>query len=125
MYKRQEPQRPRIERGVRQVAALWRKDDGDLAAFVREHFIADDKTLTATLNRLQTTLEQVDGHLNEISRELRRPTDTDTGPLSAMDSLLGSIDPSVHMEMCIRDRMTSSAIAALLSDLPLASMAGS
>ena len=35
VQKHGESQRPRIERGVRQVAALWRKDDGDLAAFVR------------------------------------------------------------------------------------------
>ena len=72
VQKHGEGQRPRIERGVRQVAALWRTGgagagaggDGDLAAFVREHFIADDKTLTATLDRLQAELEQVYGHLH-------------------------------------------------------------
>ena len=41
-------------------------------------------------------LEQLDGHLYEAARELRRPTDTDTGPLSPLDTLLGSVDPSTH-----------------------------
>ncbi len=119
VQKHGEAQRLRIERGVRQVAALWRKDDGDLAAFVREHFIADDKTLTATANRLQTALEQVDGHLNEISRELRRPTDTDTGPLSAMDSLLGRIDPSVHM---VEDLFQGKVGFVVLLNFPLTTL---
>ena len=28
-----EPARPRIEQGLKQVSSLWRKEDGDLAAF--------------------------------------------------------------------------------------------
>ncbi|HEX8826020.1 MAG TPA: hypothetical protein VF794_39305, partial [Archangium sp.] len=91
-----EAQRARIERGVAQVAALWREEDGDLAAFAREYFIADEKQLEATLARLETAFEQLDGHLNEISRELRRPTDLDLGPLLPVDPLLAAFDPSAH-----------------------------
>jgi hypothetical protein len=40
-----EEQRPRIERGLKQVQALWKKEDGDLAAFVKQHFISDPKQL--------------------------------------------------------------------------------
>ncbi|AKJ03506.1 Hypothetical protein AA314_05132 [Archangium gephyra] len=90
-------QRARIERGVDQVAALWRDEDGDLAAFVREHFIPDETQLDATLARLETALEQVDGHMNEIHRELRRPTDLDLGPLLPVDSLLAAYDPAAHV----------------------------
>ncbi|WP_395825436.1 hypothetical protein [Archangium minus] len=91
-----EAQRARIERGVDQVAVLWRAEDGDLAAFVREYFIADEKQLEATLARLETAFEQLDGHLNEISRELRRPTDLDLGPLLPVDPLLAAYDPGAH-----------------------------
>ncbi len=91
-----EAQRARIERGVEQVAALWREEDGELAAFAREYFIADEKQLEATLARLETAFEQLDGHLNEISRELRRPTDLDLGPLLTVDPLLAAFDPSAH-----------------------------
>jgi hypothetical protein len=91
-----EAQRVRIERGVDQVAALWREEDGDLSVFTREHFIVDDKQLEATLARLETAFEQLDGHLNEISRELRRPTDLDLGPLLPVDPLLSAYDPGAH-----------------------------
>nr|WP_199243003.1 hypothetical protein [Vitiosangium sp. GDMCC 1.1324] len=91
-----EAQRARIERGVDQVATLWRAEDGDLAAFAREYFIADEKQLEATLARLETVFEQLDGHLNEMSRELRRPTDLDLGPLLPVDPLLAAYDPSAH-----------------------------
>ncbi|HEX8436231.1 hypothetical protein [Archangium sp.] len=91
-----EPQRARIERGVEQVAVLWRQEDGDLAAFVRESFLADEKQLEATRVRLETAFEQLDGHLNEISRELRRPTDLDLGPLLPVDPLLAAFDPGAH-----------------------------
>jgi hypothetical protein len=92
-----EAQRARIERGVEQVAVLWRQEDGDLVAFVRESFIADEKQLEATLARLETAFEQLDGHLNEISRELRRPTDLDLGPLLPVDPLLAAFDPGAHV----------------------------
>src|SRR5687768_7879401 len=70
-----EPQRARIERGLEQVARLWRAEDGDLAAFAREHFIADPKLLDATLARFEATFEQLDGHMYEITRAMRWPLD--------------------------------------------------
>jgi hypothetical protein len=91
-----ESRRARIERGVDQVAVLWREEDGDLAAFAREHFIAEEKQLEATLARLETAFEQLDGHLNEVGRELRRPTDLDLGPLLPVDPLLAAFDPGAH-----------------------------
>ncbi|MGZ3458303.1 MAG: hypothetical protein ACXU86_07300, partial [Archangium sp.] len=92
-----EAQRARIERGVDQVAALWREEDGDLGAFVREHFIADEKQLEGTLARLEAAFEQLDGHMHEIGRELRRPTDLDVGPLLPVDPLLAAYDPGAHV----------------------------
>ncbi len=92
-----EAARARIERGVDQVAALWRSDDGDLGAFVRENFISDPKLLDTTLARLEDEFEQLDGHFNEISRELRKPTDLDLGPLLPVDPLLAGFDPSAHL----------------------------
>jgi hypothetical protein len=89
-------QAPRLERGLKQVASLWRPEDGDLAAFALQHFIADPASLEATQDRLEAALEQVDGHFNEMGRELRRCTDTDTGPLLPVDPLLAGIDLGSH-----------------------------
>lgn len=89
--------RVRARRGVEQVAALWRTEDGDLAAFAKAHFAADDAQLDATFARLEATFEQIDGHLYEINREVRRPTDLDLGPLLPVDKLMATFDPFAHL----------------------------
>src|SRR5687768_2689885 len=72
-----EASRARVERGVDQVAALWRKPDGSVAewkAFAREHFVPAGKDLDRLFERFEANFEQLDGHLLEIARELRRPS---------------------------------------------------
>ncbi|MBL8922547.1 MAG: hypothetical protein JNJ54_27090 [Myxococcaceae bacterium] len=114
-----EAQKARIEQGVRQVASLWRKEDGDLGAFVTEHFLADPARLDATFQRFQTNLEQVDGHLLEIGRELRRPTELDLGPLEKLDPLFAAWDPSAHLT----DDLFSSKLAFVaLLNFPLTTL---
>ncbi len=92
-----EAQRARIERGVKQVAALWRKEDGDLSTFAKENFIVEQKDLDATFARFEANFEVLDGHLLEIGRDLRRPTDLDVGPLLKVDPLFAEFDPSAHL----------------------------
>ncbi|MFT3708654.1 MAG: hypothetical protein QM817_13465 [Archangium sp.] len=87
----------RIERGVRQVAALWTKQDGDLAAFVTENFIVDQKELDDTFARFEANFEQLDGHFLEIGRELGRPSDLDTGPTLKVDDVFKAFDASAHL----------------------------
>jgi hypothetical protein len=108
-----EAHRARIERGVDQVAALWRKEDGDLAAFVREHFLADGAQLEATFARFEAHFEQIDGHLLEIGRELRKPTELDLGPLLKVDPLFAAYDPSAHLTEDLFD--SKLAFVALLN----------
>lgn len=114
-----EGQRERIERGVRQVAALWRKEDGDLLTFAREHFIAERKELEATFARFEQSLEQIDGHLLEIGRELRRPTELDMGPLLAVDPLFASFDPTAHL---IEDLFANKLGFVVLLNFPLTTL---
>ncbi|MDP2271099.1 MAG: hypothetical protein Q8N23_34850 [Archangium sp.] len=92
-----EPQRARVVQGVRQVAALWRKEDGDLAAFAKDNFIVEQKDLDATFARFEANFEQLDGHLLEIGRELQKPTALDVGPLLKVDPLFAEYDPSAHL----------------------------
>ncbi len=94
-----EPQRSRISRGVRQVAARWWAEDGDEAAFqtfCREQLITDPAELYATFVRLETAFEQIYGHLYEVRRDLRRIFDLDLGPIGKADELLGQLDLSAH-----------------------------
>ncbi len=92
-----EPQQARITRGLKQVAALWRAEDGDLAAFAKEHFVSDPAELVLLFKRFEQNLEQLDGHLLEIGRELRRASELDVGPMLRVDPLFAAHDPSAHV----------------------------
>lgn len=91
----------RIRQGVRQAALRWWAEDGNAAAFADfcdAHFLTDPAELAAVVNRLQRVLEQVDGHLHEVRRELTTPVDLDTGSLSAADRLLAGVDLQAHID---------------------------
>jgi hypothetical protein len=91
----------RIRRGVEQVARRWWAEDGDaeaFAAFCEENFLTDPEALAGTFRRLAHILEQMDGHLHEVRRELTLPIDTDTGPLSPVDLLLAEVDLAAHVD---------------------------
>lgn len=114
-----EAQRARIERGVAQVAALWRAEDGDLQKFVTEHFLADPKAIDALFDRLQKQLEQVDGHGLELGRSLRWDVEVDTGPQLPVDSLLAAFDPGAHVT---EDLFNAKVAFAALLNFPLTTL---
>ena len=90
-----------IQRGVRQVAERWWKLDGDEAAFAdfcERSFLGDPGAREAMFARLESALEQVDGHVHEIRRELKRPVDLDTGPVRPVDLLLQGVDLGSHVD---------------------------
>ncbi|MCP4679372.1 MAG: hypothetical protein GY854_28560 [Deltaproteobacteria bacterium] len=93
-------QRERIETGVKQVAGHWRAKDGsfgDLKAFCLEHFITDSKALSQLFTRCQDNIEQISGHLHEVSRFLREPTDLDRGPVLPVDKMFAGYDLRSHV----------------------------
>jgi hypothetical protein len=117
-----ESQRTRIERGVKQVAAVWRAQDGDAAeftAFVTTYFVGDAAGRDALFDRLEKSFEQIDGHLLEITRALRAPMDVDLGPSYPVDELLGGYDPAAH----VTDDFFGNRIAfVVLLNFPLTSL---
>ena len=114
-----EAQRARIEQGVEQVAKLWRPEDGDLAAFCEEHFVADPKARDALFERLQTVLEQIKGHNLEVGRAARWHTEVDTGPMQPIDALLATYDPNAHV---VDDLFASKVAFAALLNFPLTTL---
>jgi hypothetical protein len=94
-----EAARPRLERGLTQVAAFWTGPDGDPAVFedfVRTSFAGDQTSLDQTFNRLEYAFEELDGHMLEINRDFRRQSDLDLGPILPADDILSGYDPSAH-----------------------------
>ena len=95
-----EAARPRLSRGLRQVAEFWRAPDGDAAAFeefVRSQFAGDAKTLDALFERMEFAFETLDGHMLEMSRDFRKQSDLDLGPIYPFDETLAGYDPSAHV----------------------------
>jgi hypothetical protein len=94
-------QAERIRLGVRQAAQRWWGEDGDADAFTtfcETHFVADPAELDQAFERIQKVMEQVDGHLSEVRRELITPLDLDTGPVSGIDQLFSNVDLSSHID---------------------------
>jgi hypothetical protein len=91
----------RIERGVRQVADLWRATDGEKDVFInfcQEHFISDPDELDLVFDRLANNYEYLYGYLNRISLELNRPIHEDVGPLHPLDRMFGAFSPGAHVQ---------------------------
>jgi hypothetical protein len=117
-----EAQRPRIQRGLRQVADFWRAEDGDAAAFedfVRTNFAGDQTTLDALFSRMELILESIDGHMLEISRDLRQQSDLDLGLIYPYDEIMAGYDPSAH----ISDDLFANKLAfTVLLNFPLTTL---
>jgi hypothetical protein len=117
-----EAQRPRIERGLKQVAQFWREEDGDAAAFeefATTNFAGDPQTLDALFTRMEFVFESVDGHFTEISRDLGRQVDLDIGPIYPFDEMLNAWSPAAHVD----DDLYQNKIAfVVLLNFPLTTL---
>ena len=117
-----EAARPRAERGVRQVASLWRGEDGDaaaFAAFVQQHFAPDEAARDAMFKRLDGLHEQMDGSLLGMLLAFRWQTDLDLGPVLPYDELFAAYDPGSH----VNDDFFANKIAfVVLLNFPLTTL---
>ncbi len=95
-----EGQKARIRTGLHQVVEFWRPEDGDAAVFenfVRTNFAGDQASLDTMFVRFQRMLEELDGHMHEISREFSAQQDLDLGPIQRYDEVFAGYDPSAHV----------------------------
>ncbi|HEY2027767.1 MAG TPA: hypothetical protein VGH20_01045 [Myxococcales bacterium] len=120
VQKHGESSRARATRGVHQVAAYWRAQDGDaeaLRAFVVSAFVAEPQEQDALQKRFSAISEQIGGHLLEIGRALRSYSELELGPQMEVDQMFASLDVGAHLS---EDLFASKlAFVALLNfDLP-------
>ena len=90
----------RVERGVDQVAGLWRSEDGDgkeFNAFCLENFMADGKPLQALFEKLAFYNEILGGYFNAMSQDKDQPVDLDWGEITPIDIAMNGFDPSAHL----------------------------
>jgi len=117
-----EAQRPRLQRGLKQVAEFWRTEDGSAAefrSFVTDNFAGDSTALDTMFNRFQSMLEQLDGHMQEISREFRTQSDLDRGPIMPYDDIFAGYDPSAHF---LDDAFRNKLAFVVLLNFPLTTL---
>ena len=115
-------QSARIERGLNQVGEFWREQDGDAVtfeSFVLENFAGDQATLDTLFHRFQRLLEQLNGHMQEISREFRQQADLDLGPVLPFDELFAGYDPSAH---AVDDFFNNKLAFVVLLNFPLTTL---
>ena len=90
----------RIERGVRQVAGLWRKEDGpaeDFVEFCKTSFVANNDELELLFLTLERNFEIIHGNLHRITVYLRKPLHLDWGPITPVDMMFGGYSVSAHL----------------------------
>ncbi len=93
-------QKFRIERGVNQVAQLWRNSDGtteEFTEFCTDNFIADEAELNNVFDKLMVNFEILRGNMLRIKKDLMRPLHLDMGPMHDIDVMFGSYEPGAHM----------------------------
>lgn len=89
----------RMEKGVKQIAALWTREDGDQKAFESfclQYFVGDPTRLELLFNRLSNNFESLFGHFNMISLDLKRGMHLDIGEMLDIDQLFAAYEPGSH-----------------------------
>ena len=90
----------RLVTGMKQVASLWRSEDGsetDFADFVRTQFAGTETDHNALFSTLEEVFHKVEGHMLEIGLALRWQVDLDSGPILPAHEILAGYEPSAHL----------------------------
>jgi hypothetical protein len=110
-----------IERGVDQVAKLWRKSDGDLSEFCVAQLAPDAAARDALFARLESMMEQIDGHVLELDRTAKWGSEVENGkPPLPIDGVLATYDSGAHVR---EDLFQTKVGFAILLNFPLTSLA--
>ncbi len=91
----------RIDRGVSQVAGLWREIDGtpaEFQSFCIENFVADQSALDNLYKKLERNFEIFAGHFHQMDVLLKEPLQLEGPEIEPIDMLFGSYDASAHLD---------------------------
>lgn len=91
----------RVERGVKDVASLWRKKDGtdkDFQKFCESSFIGDVQDRHVFFEKISRNMEILNGHFNQIALRLQEPLHLKYGNVTPLDEAFGGFNPGAHLE---------------------------
>ncbi len=92
--------RYRIERGVNQVANLWRESDGthdEFVEFCKNNFVAGEKERELLYTTLEKNFEVINGYYHKMNVELKKPLQLVGPDISPVDMMFGSYSASSHL----------------------------
>jgi hypothetical protein len=90
----------RINKGVHQVASLWRTEDGNSADFKQfciEHFVADADQLEKEFLKISRNLEILYGNFHKMAVGMKEPLHLIGDPITKLDEMFGAYSPSSHL----------------------------
>ncbi len=90
----------RLEKGVHQVALLWREEDGSEQAFsdfCKKHFVIEQER-EALYSVLARHFEVIWGNSNKMSVELKEPVHMEAGEIHPVDYLFAGYSPGAHFQ---------------------------
>ena len=91
----------RMERGVKQAAALWREEDGsaeDFRAFVESNYARTEEKRTALFESLSRIMEKLNESADMLTVELLKPTQlTNAGEPTEIDWIMSGYDTRAHL----------------------------
>ncbi len=90
----------RIERGVSQVADLWRESDGtkeEFTSFCKTNFVADTAQLTNLFQTLERNFEILSGFYHKMDVMLKAPLQLEGFDITPIDMMFGSYNASAHL----------------------------
>ncbi len=91
-----------IEKGVKQVASLWREPDGlgeDFKAFCLENFAASEEEKAELFDALERNSEIINGYMLKMELLLKEPIDMQLTPNPPydIDYMFGTYSPGAHV----------------------------
>jgi len=96
----------RIERGVRQTAALWQTEQGDnseFSEFCISNFMPDSLSYDRLFGKLQRNFEILWGNNSIIQMRLNEPLDLPGKEGEKEDMMFGAYNPTAHLESDLYD----------------------
>lgn len=91
----------RMERGVKQAAALWTEEDGsaeDFKAFVEANYARTEEERTALFESLSQMMEKLNESADMLTVELLKPTQlTNAGEPTEIDWIMSGYDTRAHL----------------------------
>ncbi|MGL4956204.1 MAG: hypothetical protein ACRC9X_03395 [Bacteroidales bacterium] len=108
----------RAQKGIQQVAELWRTTDGRQAEFVQfctVNYVHNENDRRAMFDKFSDKMEIILGNFNVMMRNLQKPLHEVGAPITEMDLSVGALNLSAHL---VEDFFSSKIAFKIILNFP-------